>query len=177
MQDNPFYNYYATELGKWEDFAESHQLNFEDRQLSEYGLSFVLNGKILTLPFSYSTEIRYNNASNNIVPVRSRILGNGKIELTDRDQPLFFIYNQPNFWKRRKAKRHHLLGQPTGAYTFFSARNVLLSEAESNALNHYKVKKLEADREETEIKVYKYLTPEELKGLLELYTLLKEKAS
>jgi hypothetical protein len=177
MQDNPFYNYYAKELGKWEDFAETHQLQFKDREVSEYGLKFVLEGKMLALPFSFSCQIRYNNASNDIIPVRSRIFGSGEIALSDSDQPLFYIYNKPNYWKRRKAKRKNLVGKPMGTYTLFSKRSTQLTEAENKALSHYKVKKLEAEEDETEIKVFKYLYPEELKGLLELYTLLKEKAS
>lgn len=176
MQDNPFYTYYATELSKWEEFAKTHQLSFKDKQLSEYGLSFELRGEMLNMPFRYSSEIRYNNASNNVIPVRSRILGNGNIELSDNNSSLFLIYNQPNFWKRRKAKQYKLLSTSVGAYSIYSRHTAHFSDEDGNALGDYKIKQIEATKEKTQVKVFKYLAPEELKDLLEFYTLLKEKA-
>lgn len=177
MQDNPFYNYYRGELNEWQDYAEANAFKITDAEASEYGLKFNLSGIKYSRFFKYTCSIRYNNAGNSVVPVRSRIIGNGKLLLQDKPDNSFWIINKPRFFTKIRAHFLDLNGVALGAYTMFTENSYRISEAESKTLNRYKVKSIKASTDEVKIDVFKYLNSNELEALIELYTLLKEKAS
>jgi hypothetical protein len=165
---DPYFEYYKNEIDDWNKYIKSHNAEVFESEHSEYHLHLIFFGSYKKNGYTFKTKIRFNNVSNKVIPMKSRIYGHSFLEITSSNPKAdFALLNAPRFSKRVLYRFRHYFKIDVGSYLLYSkTSNIDIAGSIVQELKELSVKQIIAKNRKIEVKVLRYLDPKKLDQLL-----------